>query len=59
MLVQLRERLQAEMLRGYRDANTRPSIVLDRGMKWIGPMWPQVDENQVFRFTPTKTEGTT
>lgn len=40
-------------------SDPRPSIVLDRGMKWIGPMWSQVDENQVFRFTPTKTEGTT
>ncbi len=40
-------------------SDPRPSIVLDRGMKWIGPMWSQVDENQVFRFTPSKTENTT
>lgn len=40
-------------------SDPRPSIVLDRGMKWIGPMWSQVDDNLVFRFTPTKTEGTT
>jgi integrase len=40
-------------------ADPRPSIVLDRGMKWIGPMWSQVDENLVFRFTPSKTENTT
>lgn len=40
-------------------SDPRPSIVIDRGMKWIGPMWSQIDENQVFRFTPSKTEGTT
>jgi hypothetical protein len=40
-------------------ADPRPSIVLDRGMKWVGPMWSQIDENQVFRFTPSKTENTT
>ena len=40
-------------------SDPRPSIVLDRGMKWVGPMWSQIDENQVFRFTPSKTENTT
>jgi hypothetical protein len=40
-------------------ADPPPSIVLDRGMKWVGPMWSQIDENQVFRFTPSKTENTT
>jgi hypothetical protein len=40
-------------------SDPRPSIVLDRGMKWVGPMWSQIDENQVFWFTPSKTENTT
>lgn len=39
-------------------SDPRPSIVQDRGMKWIGPMWSQVDENLIFRFIPTKTEAT-
>jgi hypothetical protein len=39
-------------------SDPRPSIVQHLGMKWIGPMWSQVDENQIFRFKPTKTENT-
>jgi hypothetical protein len=37
----------------------QPSLVIDRGKKWIGPMWSQVDENLLFHFTPTKTQNTT
>jgi len=39
-------------------SDPRPSIVQDRGMKWIGPMWSQIDEHNIFRFTPSKTETT-
>ena len=35
------------------------SSVIDRGMKWIGPTWANVDENLILRVTPSKTETTT
>jgi hypothetical protein len=37
----------------------QPSAVIYKGKKWIGPTWSNVDENQILRFTPTKTENTT
>lgn len=37
----------------------RPSLIHDNGMKWIGPMWANIDENMIFRYEPTKTAGTT
>jgi hypothetical protein len=39
-------------------SDPRPSLIIDRGMKWVGPMWSQVDDNLLFHFTPTKTMGT-
>lgn len=37
----------------------QPSLIIDRGKKWVGPMWSQVDENLLFHFMPTKTQNTT
>jgi len=37
----------------------QPSAILDRGKKWVGPTWANVDQNLILRFTPTKTEDTT
>jgi hypothetical protein len=39
-------------------ADKRPSTVLYRGKKWLGPHWSQVDANLVLRFKPTKTAFT-
>lgn len=36
----------------------RPSLIHDNGMKWIGPMWANIDENMIFRYEPTKTART-
>lgn len=36
-----------------------PSAVIDRGMKWIGAHWSNIDENLILRITPSKTERTT
>jgi hypothetical protein len=36
----------------------QPSLVIDRGRKWIGLMWSQIDENGVLRYTPAKTQFT-
>lgn len=40
-------------------SDPRPSAVIDRGEKWIGPHWHQVDENLIFRTVHGKTEGWT
>jgi len=40
-------------------ADARPSAVIDRGLKWIGPTWAQIDDSLILRVTPTKTEDTT
>lgn len=40
-------------------SDIRPSAILANGMKWIGPTWANIDEHNVLRITPTKTEGTT
>jgi hypothetical protein len=37
----------------------RPSAVTDRGRKWIGPTWADIDENLIFRVTHGKTRNTT
>ena len=29
------------------------------GKKWIGPMWSQIDQNMILRYTPAKTQFTT
>ena len=39
-------------------SDPRPSSVLDRGKKWIGPTWSAIDDSLVMRLVPTKTEGT-
>lgn len=36
----------------------RPSSIIDGTSKWIGPMWSQIDENMIFRYTPAKTQFT-
>jgi integrase len=35
-----------------------PSSIIDRGEKWIGPMWSQIDQNMILRYTPAKTQFT-
>jgi integrase len=35
-----------------------PSLVLARGRKWIGPMWSQIDEHLILRYTAAKTQFT-
>ena len=37
----------------------QPSLIHDGKKKWIGPMWPAIDGNGIFRIKPTKTENTT
>lgn len=40
-------------------SDPRPSSVLARGMKWIGPTWAAIDERMVLAIIPSKTERTT
>jgi integrase len=40
-------------------AHKIPSLIIDGGSKWIGPMWAQIDENLILRYTPAKTQFTT
>jgi len=39
-------------------ADRKPSSVIDGTLKWIGPMWSQIDENMILHYTPTKTQFT-
>jgi integrase len=39
-------------------ADKKPSLILDGTSKWVGPMWAQIDENLILRYTPAKTEFT-
>src|SRR5262249_1443866 len=39
-------------------SDKKPSSVIDGMSKWIGPMWSQIDENLIFRYTPAKTQFT-
>jgi hypothetical protein len=39
-------------------SDKRPSLVIDGGKKWLGPMWSQIDEHNVLRYTPAKTMHT-
>ncbi len=39
-------------------ADPRPSAVLGKAGKWLGPMWANVDSDLVLRLTPEKTAGT-
>ncbi|MBR0937422.1 integrase [Bradyrhizobium jicamae] len=36
----------------------KPSAVIARGQKWIGPMWSAIDANGIMTIKPTKTEDT-
>jgi integrase len=36
-----------------------PSSIIDGSSKWIGPMWSQIDERLILRYTPAKTQFTT
>jgi hypothetical protein len=36
----------------------RPSRIIDGWSKWIGPMWSQIDEHLILRYTPAKTQFT-
>lgn len=40
-------------------SDPRPSAVLDRGMKWVGPTWSDIDKNLILRWRPSKTDNTT
>ncbi|BEV44744.1 integrase [Afipia carboxidovorans] len=37
-------------------SDPRASAIHDKGKKWIGPTWKDVDDELIFRWTPTKTE---
>jgi hypothetical protein len=37
----------------------KPSAVLARGKKWIGPHWSVIDNELMLKMKPTKTEDTT
>ena len=39
-------------------ADKRPSLIIDGGKKWVGPMWSQIDENLILRYAPSKTQFT-
>lgn len=39
-------------------ADKRPSTVIYRGKKWLGPHWSQVDDKLILRYKPTKTAFT-
>jgi hypothetical protein len=38
---------------------TKPSAILARGQKWVGPQWSAIDQNLMMTIKPTKTEGST
>lgn len=40
-------------------SDKKPSAILHRGEKWIGPHWSAIDENMLLTIKPTKTEDTT
>jgi integrase len=39
-------------------SDTRPSLIIGGGKKWVGPMWSQIDEHLILRYTPSKTRFT-
>lgn len=39
-------------------SDERPSSIIDGTSKWIGPMWSQIDEHLILRYTPAKTRFT-
>jgi integrase len=36
----------------------RASLIIDRQRKWLGPMYSQIDDNLIMRYTPSKTQFT-
>lgn len=40
-------------------SDPRPSAILHRGKKWIGPAWSAINDNLILKVKPTKTENTT
>lgn len=40
-------------------SDPRPSAILYKGRKWIGPMWSAINDNMVLKIKPTKTENST
>jgi integrase len=36
----------------------KASLIIDGNDKWIGPMWSQIDEDLILRYTPQKTQFT-
>jgi hypothetical protein len=40
-------------------SDKRPSPIIDGNKKWLGPMWSQVDDDLILRYTPAKTQFTT
>jgi integrase len=36
----------------------KASLIIDGNEKWIGPMWSQIDEHLILRYTPQKTQFT-
>jgi hypothetical protein len=40
-------------------SDPRPSAILRKGEKWVGPTWAQIDQHLVLRLTPGKTADTT
>jgi hypothetical protein len=39
-------------------SDKKPSAILHRGKKWIGPHWSAIDDNLMITIKPTKTEET-
>ncbi len=39
-------------------ADKKPSLIIDGAKKWVGPMWSQIDEHLILRYTPAKTQFT-
>jgi integrase len=39
-------------------ADKKASAIIDGMSKWIGPMWAQIDEHLILRYTPQKTQFT-
>jgi len=39
-------------------SDKKASLIIDGREKWIGPMWAQIDEHLILRYTPQKTQFT-
>ncbi len=40
-------------------SDKKPSSIIEGTSKWIGPMWSQIDEKMILRYTSAKTQFTT